>query len=902
MAEDIILRYRAETDDLTKELNLIIEQQEKLEQSADKTSKDVQKSVSVEATALKQRQQLIEKELQTITKLQAARARASDPRIIERYNQAIAQSERNIRSLKSATEKAATDITKTFNTAGSSIKNIGLSIASGFAAAFSVQAVIQFARSSVDAFIQAEKSAEALRNAVIGISGESEKAFNRLIKQSKELQDITIFSDEDVQQAQAALSAFDLTADQIEELLPLLADFATVTGTDLVTAAQRVGAGLEGQGREFKKYQIEVSATKSRVENLNSILTGFARFQGSAAKATETAAGQIAQQRNAVDDLQESIGQKLLPTFLKLQQAGLRFVQFFADLFGEETVSDFDRMRDALQKTNIEAQTSIEVLISGNLPLDQRKTLIDEINTQYGEYLPNLITEQTTTKELIEIQKELNENILDRIKLMALEERIAEITERAVSAARNLIQVEKERAKLGNVTESQNAQLLKLRETQLGILSDVNRQILSDAPKLIAELQAQYNELFKSLGLNVKAVDNLDTTNDKLAESNERVANSLETINKLTPITSLSYQNLTEDQLRLLEVFKASTEGVGEFRDAVQKLNRELENDAISEFEEKLRKANEARREAGEAIEAAPLIEPIKEYADTWLGKNEEILQSSLNLFSQLSFLSNQLTEGRIQDLELQQERFNEQASEEERLLQDSLDKRIISEGEYEKKSEALRLKRVENEKKLQAAINKEKRKQALLDRINAVFEITINTAIAATKALATPPAPNVVLAALAGALGAAQLATALAAPIPAYAKGTKKAKGGMSLVGEQGAEVMYVPKDAKILPAQKTKNYGEVLDAMYDNRFDRFILDRYVAPALAEQKKRYENKQQETFASNIVNSMTVNGLTLGDVMYANKKGINIKNIDDLSKGVARELAPLLPTIDLRRI
>lgn len=37
--------------------------------------------------------------------------------------------------------------------------------------------------------------------------------------------------------------------------------------------------------------------------------------------------------------------------------------------------------------------------------------------------------------------------------------------------------------------------------------------------------------------------------------------------------------------------------------------------------------------------------------------------------------------------------------------------------------------------------------------------------------------------------------------PVPAYASGTKYAPGGLSLVGEEGPELMYVPKGARIIP-----------------------------------------------------------------------------------------------------
>ena len=72
--------------------------------------------------------------------------------------------------------------------------------------------------------------------------------------------------------------------------------------------------------------------------------------------------------------------------------------------------------------------------------------------------------------------------------------------------------------------------------------------------------------------------------------------------------------------------------------------------------------------------------------------------------------------------------------------------------------------------------------KQAVWDKTNSIAQAGIATALAITKAL-----PNLVLAAIAGAMGAVQVATIIATPIPAYAKGTERHKGGPAIVGDGG-------------------------------------------------------------------------------------------------------------------
>ena len=63
-----------------------------------------------------------------------------------------------------------------------------------------------------------------------------------------------------------------------------------------------------------------------------------------------------------------------------------------------------------------------------------------------------------------------------------------------------------------------------------------------------------------------------------------------------------------------------------------------------------------------------------------------------------------------------------------------------------------------------------------------------MQTALAIMNAWATAPWPvNIAMAAVAGAMGALQLATIIATPLPKYAKGTKSHKGGPAVVGDGG-------------------------------------------------------------------------------------------------------------------
>ena len=93
--------------------------------------------------------------------------------------------------------------------------------------------------------------------------------------------------------------------------------------------------------------------------------------------------------------------------------------------------------------------------------------------------------------------------------------------------------------------------------------------------------------------------------------------------------------------------------------------------------------------------------------------------------------------------------------------------------------------------------------RKALMEKANSISQIGIATALGIMLA-----SPNIPLMAFIGAMGAIQLATALAQPIKAYAEGTKGKPhpGGLALVGDGGCQelVMYDGK-AWVTPDKPT-------------------------------------------------------------------------------------------------
>lgn len=132
---------------------------------------------------------------------------------------------------------------------------------------------------------------------------------------------------------------------------------------------------------------------------------------------------------------------------------------------------------------------------------------------------------------------------------------------------------------------------------------------------------------------------------------------------------------------------------------------------------------------------------------------------------------------------------------------------------------------------------NKElEKKKAELQTRQAKFQKAMDIAqtIAATSLAVTKALPNFVLAALVGAMGAVQLATILAQPIPKYAHGTDNHPGGLAIVGDGGrSEAVLVGDKAYITPDKPTllslPAGAEVVPDLNDPAFlSRFVDNMY--------------------------------------------------------------------------
>ncbi len=165
-----------------------------------------------------------------------------------------------------------------------------------------------------------------------------------------------------------------------------------------------------------------------------------------------------------------------------------------------------------------------------------------------------------------------------------------------------------------------------------------------------------------------------------------------------------------------------------------------------------------------------------------------EGFQTALGYIQEASDLAFEAINNNIQ---AQMDALDEEYTTDWEEAQKNAKKKYITEEEYEKKKAALEM------------------KQAKFAKAQALTNIAIQTALSIITTLAQLGATpwGIAAAAIAGTMGAAQLAIAAAKPLAQYEKGRKGGPGEYALVGEKGPEIMYIPRGASIIPNNKIDN-----------------------------------------------------------------------------------------------
>lgn len=619
---------------------------------------------------------------------------------------------------KSFSERITSSISEGFTKIGGAI-----------AGTFAVEKIVEFGAESVKAFTEAEKNAKLLETAV-GVNGGLSEDFDRLIQQSSDLQDITIFSDDDIQKVQTAALQFGLTADQVEKLTPIVTDFASATGQDLNSALSAILSGVNGAAKGLKQYGISLQQGQTAEENFNDITEQLnKKFKDQGQIVGETASGGIEKLKNKYDDIKETVGEFVLSLGDAVANMGL-FV-----LNGFKVEGELDDLKSSFTGTKEE----LDKLGSGILDF-QIQNLQNQINLGVGDVrkLQDQLEKLQAQKFSVTIDKLNDTQLLKQISDLQKKQGTFNFSAQD-SAYLKALKAAAEQRKLDTTFAEKD--LTKLSLNELKNRQSILLKQVKDGNNKFAEssLESVNQEIQKRTDASAKAAEKAKAQSEKEAQDRQATEDK---INQLSQQAyELSWKNKIDTAKEGSEKLQAQADKAAQDRlnfDA-QILAKEIEiGQAKTEGEANLAKAQldvlKQQRKAADNEANKYTIDTAKARIDetTQLTVNaiqEETANKIDGLQKQLEAAKGNSKEERRINLEITKTKIDGQIKENQAII-NSLNEKKAKTGtltkEEEKQAKEAADKIVQLNKDKNAAINAddEKSQKERFDRITKEIQI----------------------------------------------------------------------------------------------------------------------------------------------------------------------------------
>lgn len=317
--QEIITVYKSQVEGYVNGINQILAKVTKLEQEEKTQAVLATQNTNTLKGAAQARARLLDDEIANLKRLQQASKSAFTIPEIQKFNDQIATSHKNIDILKGKTDelgKGTSGLQDQFNRLGQQV-----------IAAFAVERLIAFGEKTVQVAAAAGVATTGLAFAVTKVLGGTTEQVKELIDQSKQLSGpgVTFFSTRQIQQVQTMLADIGAAPELIKKLTPEILNLSTlpVFGNDTVAAADAVIQAVNGRGVALHKVGVELEKNGNLTEKLNDATVKLAKFDNAATDALNTTAGALLDADKRAEELEITIGNRLAPLFVTLKGSAL---------------------------------------------------------------------------------------------------------------------------------------------------------------------------------------------------------------------------------------------------------------------------------------------------------------------------------------------------------------------------------------------------------------------------------------------------------------------------------------------------------------------------------------------------------------------------------------------------
>lgn len=374
-----------------------------------------------------------------------------------------------------------------------------------------------------------------------------------------------------------------------------------------------------------------------------------------------------------------------------------------------------------------------------------------------------------------------------------------------------------------DILDKQKEEEMKAAESNGADVSLIEKKYINEKRKIYEEYAADYvDEISKSAAAE-QVVRNAQYNSD-LKELEKRHAKKL--------ISDEEYEKKKADitERYSIDTAKAAVDSLEE-QISVENLSQD-DREKLAEQLQKA-KADLANAEADAEIAAIKRVQDEEEDSYKKRMKNaQRWMDVASDAIGAIGNLMSTLYERDIEKIEDEQEANEEAYNADVERIEALAESGAISEEEAEVRKRAAEAETSRKNEELEKKKVQLQQKQAKWQKGVDIAQAGIATALAITRAL-----PNLVLAAIVGAMGAVQIATIAATPIPAYKEGTKNGGhiGGLAIVGDGGKHevvvyggkswvtpdvptVVDLPKGAEVFPDISEFNENVRMNTIYDS------------------------------------------------------------------------------------
>ena len=424
----------------------------------------------------------------------------------------------------------------------------------------------------------------------------------------------------------------------------------------------------------------------------------------------------------------------------------------------QELIKEASEMMDKFRETEIDRNIAMNAIIT-DAAIDTYNRQLDVVRSLYEEKEKLIIKDRD--QAIAAEQEKYDKAIAEAKKYKKDTTDLADAREQAVAAI-----VSEYQQQIEDNEQALNDTIANMGADRLALIEEQNEMEIASITASHAEKANILRELY------IDEMRQAEGNEQKIAEIRRRYAKETAELTEQNAI-DIAYASIMglEKALEMEDLSAKDRERIAkELADAKIALAKAVANAEENELERAIDAEQDARDKRMDAIQ-------------DWAQKVGQAISAVSDLFTAMY-------DGQISKIEEQMDA--EEAHHEAQIAQiDELEEH----GTITKEEAELRKREAEaRTAKAQEALEKKKAqaeyKRAVAEKANSISQIGIATALGIMKA-----SPNWVMMALVGAMGAIQIATALAQPIKAYKEGTKGKPhpGGLAVVGDGGKTELVV-------------------------------------------------------------------------------------------------------------